>query len=427
MSLRGMTRDRTRGAKGTAAPAASNPLSTLPRKLIYGLFLCGIYVFLVVLSAGYEDFLIFFLVCAAASSLPLFGLWPDLWRTYVLLAVSLLVMSLTPAGLLQGDFRTLPANMDLTIDVSSDNVPGIEGPQHITTDAKGFRTGHQVIDYEDDAPYRIFAIGASTTEQAYIDDSRTWTRLLEDRLRTVAGRPVEVINTGVAGLRLVHHLATQADIEDLNPDLVLFLIGVNDWNLQVTRHFAGDARYAKPWKVRLRDRFQRSVAFTFYQIYVALPQTSTLEVRDAHFTAMTDRKSRPNVVRYLPAAVSTDFAAGMAKLADRCRKGSYRCMLLTQPSAYYLGAPSTVTRYFRLTPPGQSYTLDLDSLVHMARLYNDFVRDFTAKEGLLLCDLDAVVPKGVEAFYDDVHFNTNGARIVAQALAKCIVDQVPDL
>jgi lysophospholipase L1-like esterase len=71
--------------------------------------------------------------------------------------------------------------------------------------------------------------------------------------------------------------------------------------------------------------------------------------------------------------------------------------------------------------------MDLDSLVHIANLYNDFAKDMAAKENLLLCDLAAVVPKGTEAFYDDVHFNTNGARIVAQAMTDCITDLVPDL
>jgi hypothetical protein len=149
-------------------------------------------------------------------------------------------------------------------------------------------------------------------------------------------------------------------------------------------------------------------------------------VRDAHFAAMTDRTSRPHVVRFLPETVSEDFAREMADLAERCRGAAYRCMLLTQPNAYYGQAPSSVTRHFRLTPPGRNYTLDLDSLVHTAGLYNDFVRDLAAKEQLLLCDLEAVVPKGSEAFYDEAHFNTNGARIVAEALTDCIVDRLPD-
>jgi lysophospholipase L1-like esterase len=409
-----------------AGRAAKHPLSSLPRKLVYGVALSLIYIFLIYISNDYTSFLYFFLICLGISFLPIFGLLSGLLRSFVLLAGALLVMSLLPAALLQGDYRTLPANMDLVIDISSENIPGIEGPQHITTDAEGYRTGDQVIRYDDETPYRIFAIGASTTEQAYLDDARTWTRLLEANLNALLSHPVEVINTGVAGLRMVHHLATQEHVEDLNPDLLLWLVGINDWNRQVTRYFDADPRFVAPLSARLKQRFRRSVAFTFYQIYVALPQRSTLTVRHAHFTAMTDRASRPDVVRYLPTAVSEDFAATMAQLAARCHQGAYRCMLMTQPNAYALDAPASQRQYFRLTPPRRSYTLDIESLVHIARLYNGFVRDFAAKEQLPLCDLEAIVPKGTEAFYDDAHFNTNGARIVAEAMTACIVDQLPE-
>ena len=414
-------------ATGAAEGAPRSPLTTRPRKLAYALSLAATYAFLFYVSVDYVGFLISYLACFSLSLPPLFGLVPSLWRTFVMLAVALLVMSLVPAGLLQGDYRTLPANMDLTIEVSSENLPGVEGPQRITTDAEGFRTGNRAIDYDETTPYRIFAIGASTTEQAFLDDSRTWTRLVEGRLNEAASVPVQVINTGVAGLRLVHHLATHAHIEDMGPDLVLFLPGVNDWNHQVMAHFDRDERFRSSLGERLRSRFERSIAFTFYQIYIALPQRSKLVVRDAHFTAMDDRKSRPHVVEFAPEAVSRDFAEGMARLAERCRDAAYRCMLLTQPTAYYPGAPASETRYFRLTPPGRSYTLDLNSLVRVSGLYNDFVRKLAAEEGLLLCDLAAVVPKGAEAFYDDVHFNTNGARIVAEALSDCILDRIPDL
>ena len=340
-----------------------------------------------------------------------------------MLAVALSAASFVPAALLQGDYRTLPANMDLTIEIPGQNVPGIEGRQRITTDAKGFRTCNRLVRYDDETPFRIFAIGASTTEQAFLDESRTWTRLLERSLNDTAGAPVEVINTGVAGLRLTHHLASQERIEALGPDLVLFLIGVNDWNRQVTAHFDRDERFRKTWLARMRGLFERSIAFTFHQLYVALPQQSNLVVQEAQFTAMTDRARRPYIVAFSPPAVSEGFAAAMARLAERCREGAYECMLLTQPAAYYLGAPDSVTRNFRLTPPGRSYTLDLQSLVHMEMLYNDFQRDLAAAHDLGLCDLAAGVPKGTDAFYDDVHFNTNGARIVSELVSDCIVEQ----
>ena len=40
----------------------------------------------------------------------------------------------------------------------------------------------------------------------------------------------EVINTGVSGLRANNHIATLKKILKYNPDMAIFLIGINDWN-----------------------------------------------------------------------------------------------------------------------------------------------------------------------------------------------------
>ena len=70
---------------------ARSPLSARPRKLIYGLSLTIVYAVLIFVSYGYRDFLVFFLGCLGVSFLPLFGLLPSLWRTFVMLAVALLL------------------------------------------------------------------------------------------------------------------------------------------------------------------------------------------------------------------------------------------------------------------------------------------------------------------------------------------------
>jgi hypothetical protein len=168
-------------AGATSKGPAHSPLTTRPRKLAYASGLAVAYAFLSYIAVNYTGFLILFLACLGVSLLPLLGLLPSLWRTFVMLAVALLVMSLTPAGLLQGDYRTLPANMDLTIEVSSENLPGVEGPQRITTDAEGFRTGNP----------RAFepATGRSTTATKRPIASSRLARRPRNRLTSTTPRP----------------------------------------------------------------------------------------------------------------------------------------------------------------------------------------------------------------------------------------------
>ncbi len=82
-----MPRDVKKEAEGTA----QSPLTSRPRKLLYGSSLTIAYAFLLFISVDYSEFLIFYLVCLCVSFLPLVGFLPSLWRTFVMLAVALLV------------------------------------------------------------------------------------------------------------------------------------------------------------------------------------------------------------------------------------------------------------------------------------------------------------------------------------------------
>ena len=101
----------------------------------------------------------------------------------------------------------------------------------ISYDKKGYRTNKKV-DYnnKNSNSLRIFTIGASNTEEQNLDDNKTWSSLLEKNLEKETKKNVEVINTGVSGLRAEHHYITLKRIQQYKPDLIIFLMGINDWN-----------------------------------------------------------------------------------------------------------------------------------------------------------------------------------------------------
>jgi len=57
--------------------------------------------------------------------------------------------------------------------------------------------------------------------------------------------------------------------------------------------------------------------------------------------------------------------------------------------------------------------------------YNEALIELCSEEGLECYDLTANVPKDTTAFYDDVHFNESGARIVAGAISDYLLQQPP--
>lgn len=108
---------------------------------------------------------------------------------------------------------------------------------------------------------RVVAIGASTTEQIHLDDKSTWTHLLQEQLESrLPSVNVEVINTGVSGLRAEHHLETLEQVLDFEPDLVIFLIGINDWIRHVYTEFGFPANTPRPLHPKSTNRRSKGSA-----------------------------------------------------------------------------------------------------------------------------------------------------------------------
>jgi hypothetical protein len=60
----------------------------------------------------------------------------------------------------------------------------------------------------------------------------------------------------------------------------------------------------------------------------------------------------------------------------------------------------------------------------MAR-YNQALHEAAGQAGIESIHLAEQIPKDVKHFYDDVHFNDNGSRAVAEVIAAYLVTQPP--
>ena len=78
--------------------------------------------------------------------------------------------------------------------------------EYNSSDNEGNRTNTK-IDYKKKPSntLRIVAIGGSTTMDGVTDDDKIWTNLLAKKLTSLTNKKIEVINTGVPGLRAIHH------------------------------------------------------------------------------------------------------------------------------------------------------------------------------------------------------------------------------
>ncbi len=95
-------------------------------------------------------------------------------------------------------------------------------------------------------------------------------------------------------------------------------------------------------------------------------------------------------------------------------------MFVTQPTAYSLEANEVQRATFWMTPSFKPCTLPLEDMMRLVALYNHFLADFARQRGHALCDLAAALAPSLDNFYDDEHYNTNGASNVATFLVPCV-------
>jgi len=389
------------------------------------IFACVVFLFGVLtidtesLKWGILGFAVFsaplFLQLSNSKSLRIWALWGGCF---------LIVQTLLTPLAVNRDFKTLPPNARQMVDIKS-GIPGINGLQLITTDAKGFRTTKK-INYASDKSYRIFAIGGSTTEQIYLDDKKTWTHLLQERLSSTTGLDVEVINTGVSGLRALHHLATLENIANLHPDMAIFLVGINDWDRYIENSFSPESEKSEFEMFRERLIFRESLmgsailqAFNILKHAMEKERPLIKEENGEYYTKQRGSLSRKIVHVFHPEKVQKSYEKYLEEISTTCHANKIRCLFVTQPSGYQAGASEEYKNGFWMTPPNQSYTLDFQSMVTIAKLYNNYLVDYARSHNHDICDAAPELAPSYDAFYDDCHFNTEGARKLSEVIAKC--------
>ena len=340
-------------------------------------------------------------------------------------------------------FITMPPELDMIVDVRGDALPGISGPQRVWTDAHGFRTTSDV-DYADAKPLRIFAIGASTTEQSYLDQEHTWTHLLQEKLAQRLEQKVEVINTGVSGLRALHHRATLGYILDLEPDVALFLVGANDWTYHARRKlgFGGLTSLDVPYlleslalakAVSLEHSLLPRVVGRGFHALGKLSRDTPQEPEDGPFTRIDDGayySRQHGAIRlrpkrsFRPSEVDPLYSLQIEKIRARCKEARLSCIFLSQPNGYSDTTSEDYRDSWWMIPPNEPYALPLPELANLANLYNRYLLALPEVDHLSSCDLAAGIEPGFASFYDDLHFNTAGARRVAEVLEPCVLDAV---
>ncbi len=340
-----------------------------------------------------------------------------------LLVFLLALQTLIGHIIVDNDYVTLTPNMKVNNLVIGDALPGVEGMVYVQTDQKGFRVT-KPINYGETAPYRIFLIGGSTIEQIYIDDLQTSSYLLQCKLEELLKFPVEVINTGISGALARNHLSTLSKIEKYHPNLVIIMMGANDWNRQIKDNFRKPNSFVN--NIRSKYAFNLSPAYKLVtHIFEYLNSTpANLNIfqvdHGEYYSRQNNSLARAIRYDYRPQNISDEFSLFTREIFKKCQMGKYKTLVVAQINSYKDNAADELKKYYWCTPPNEKYTLEFSNMVYFSDLYNNFLEKEARRYGLVFYKIDNLQPT-TENFYDDMHLNKRGAAIFADDIYQCII------
>jgi len=272
--------------------------------------------------------------------------------------------------------------------------------------------------------YRIFFVGASTTENVALPDEETFPVLVGERLNAALGGEPQVVtaNTALSGNSIADSFALIGHrLLALEPDLIVVLHAINDMRAGLSERFDpthyAERRSPEPpslgdwaedrsqllWLLdRLGDRIgQRSIADKYRARRQGVPFTEGVD----------PTVGLPHFRRYL------------RLIAAVCRAEGVPLALMTMPSLYREGltAEEDAALWMGYLNHGE-LNLDNATLRRGMAAFNAAIREQAAAEGALLIDLEAAVPKDLEHLYDDCHYTARGNAVVAEAIAAALLE-----
>lgn len=328
-------------------------------------------------------------------------------------------------------------------------MPGIHGRSRFAASSLGLRA--------DEIPagpsYRVLAIGGSTTECLFLDQTETWPYRLQQKLSEAApGRPVWVGNAGKSGLTTRDHVVQLkyllAELPRL--DAVVFLVGVNDLSLRNLQ----DARYDPDFMAR-----ERSEGWLLPRAFGRYPLTDTTlpwhrrrllwelgrqanrrlraaanDMQDAagqnYSRWRAERRAATRLRETLPDLRSAlgEYRQNLSRLIELARQREVRPIFLTQPTVWRDDLPPEFLPLLWVGRIGEGRDAEYYSVPVLAtqmKMYNDTLLETCRERGVECFDLAARVPRDATVFYDDDHYNEGGAELVAELVAGFLRERPP--
>lgn len=270
----------------------------------------------------------------------------------------------------------------------------------------------------------IITVGGSTTECRFVSDSLTWPYQLSQHLKD-SFPGLWLNNAGIDGHSTFGHLLLLKEyIARLKPKYITLLIGINDVETDKPQQF--ELMNEKRINFLSVKSFFKSVAnktelgSTLFQLYaIKGAYKKGLIHKEVDFAALKD-SILP--APYIAAALARQtrylqqYRQRIIEMLAICKANNVKPVLITQPSMFGSNTDSaTMTNMGNKLLEDRQTATTAGEMQQVLQLYNDVVRAFSSEVKVI--DLDALMPKNSNYYYDFIHYNNAGCSKIAALLS----------
>lgn len=307
----------------------------------------------------------------------------------------------------------------------------------------GFRGDDPPEDF--DSCFSILTVGGSTTHSFYNAEGTTWTDILGEKLKNTFIHKVWINNAGLDGHSTFGHILLVDDyISRLKPDMLIFLVGVNDIGRMkiedgVVGERTGINKLQIDDKVSSLKKFINDAALkseliaTLLNLYRLQQAQQIIEGQWNVGHRMIDVRKVKTIVRsdqqeppYLEKKYLDAYQQRIRKIIALCRKNNIIPVFLSSPALFGDAIdPSTGIDL------GNVITEDLFELSgsrtwQMMDGYNRALQTVCKEEKVTFIDFANKMPKDSKYFYDWLHFTNEGSQKAAEIIFNDLVKILPE-
>ena len=312
---------------------------------------------------------------------------------------------------------------------SNEGLYGIDSNIIFTTNNFGFR-GDDLEEDKNKNEYRIFLVGGSTTENLYIDDSKSIEKKIQNTLTSIIGTDIElkVLNAGKSGDISTDHLSMLAHrINHLQPDLIVLLCGVNDLRRSINGydylHMSNRAPVylSKIFKKTLTSYSQITRRILIIKNNLSINNDIEKITFSSRYKKLFERNKKMKEIHLNKKYSTKYFENNLKSIIGLCKSNNTRLILLTQPTTWNSKISKNIMNCHWMTAAKNNEKYFEVDLENGMKKFNNITRKIAYENNIILVDLDKIMIRSEEHFFDDCHFNNEGVNMVSNLLSETII------